>query len=132
MQKRRQFIGSALGISTTMVLTNHVLGHNTLMSEKRRIFPKRISKGAIIGLIAPGYAIEEAILEEAKNTLKTMGLIPYHTERILSKYGYFSNTDGERAKDVNEMFANPDVAGILCARGGYGCTRIMQNARLRD
>ncbi|GGW33515.1 peptidase S66 [Arenibacter certesii] len=54
-----------------------------------------------------------------------MGFIPFHTDRILGNHGYFSNTDEERVADLNEMFANPKVDGILCARGGYGCTRIM-------
>ncbi|WP_425236410.1 S66 peptidase family protein [Ulvibacterium sp.] len=125
MQKRRQFIGSALGISATMMLPNNVLGNSSFIFEDERIFPAGLRKGDVVGLIAPGYAINEEVLEEAKTTLMAMGLFPYHTERILSKHGYFSNTDAERAKDVNHMFANPDVDGILCARGGYGCTRIV-------
>ncbi|MDP5231707.1 MAG: LD-carboxypeptidase, partial [Cellulophaga sp.] len=54
-----------------------------------------------------------------------LGFKPFHTDRISGNHGYFSNTDEERAADVNEMFANPNIDGILCARGGYGCTRIM-------
>lgn len=92
---------------------------------RETLLPKRLKKGDTIGLIAPGYAIERTILEEAKQTLKAMGFIPFHTDRILSNYGYFSNTDTERAQDLNEMFNNDNVDGILCARGGYGCTRIM-------
>lgn len=125
MQKRRQFIGSALGLSASILFPNRVLGHNRFIPDEDRIFPNRLKKGNVVGLIAPGYAIKPEILEEVKTVLGSMGFIPYHTERLLSKYGYFSNTDSERAKDLNEMFANPDVDGILCARGGYGCTRIM-------
>tara|TARA_R110000868_G_scaffold14075_17_gene65846 strand:+ start:22081 stop:23067 length:987 start_codon:yes stop_codon:yes gene_type:complete len=90
------------------------------------IKPKKLKKGNTIGLIAPGYAIKEEVLEKAKETLREMGFIPYHTHRVLGNYGYFSATDKERADDLNEMFANPTIDGILCARGGYGCTRIMQ------
>lgn len=126
MQKRREFITSAIGISATMLLPNTVSAYNQPVSKKGRVFPKRLKKGDTIGLIAPGFAINKKALEEAKTTLKALGFIPYHTKRILLKHGYFSNTDEERAKDLNEMFANPNVDGILCARGGYGCTRIMQ------
>ncbi|WP_299532933.1 LD-carboxypeptidase [Ulvibacterium sp.] len=125
MQKRRQFIGSVLGISATMMLPNDAFGNGNSIFENERIFPPQLRKGNVVGLIAPGYAINEEVLEEAKTALRAMGLVPYHTERILSKHGYFSNTDAQRVKDVNHMFANPDVDGILCARGGYGCTRIM-------
>lgn len=119
-------MGAALGAWATMMLPGSLKGQNTSPSRKARIFPKRLQKGDTVGLIAPGYAIEKRALEDAKSALGQMGLVPYHTDRILHKHGYFSHTDEERAKDVNHMFSNPDVAGILCARGGYGCTRIMQ------
>jgi muramoyltetrapeptide carboxypeptidase len=90
-----------------------------------RILPKRLKKGDKIGLIAPGYSVKPEVLEEAKKALTTMGFTSYHTERIIGNYGYFSNTDAQRAEDLNEMFADPKIDGILCARGGYGCTRIL-------
>ncbi len=43
----------------------------------------------------------------------------------MQKNGYFSATDQERAADLNEMFERNDVQGIICARGGYGCARIL-------
>ncbi len=43
----------------------------------------------------------------------------------MQKNGYFSATDEERAADLNEMFERKDVQGIMCARGGYGCARIL-------
>ncbi|MEO1010883.1 MAG: LD-carboxypeptidase [Bacteroidota bacterium] len=125
MPNRRHFIGTALGASVSMLLPNAVVGQRPPILGEKRIFPKRLRKGDVVGLVAPGYAIKREILEEAKTTLRAMGLIPYHTNRVTTKHGYFSNTDVERAKDLNHMFSNPEVAGILCARGGYGCTRIM-------
>ena len=76
-------------------------------------------------MIAPGYAVAPEVLEEAKSALKYMGFKPVHTQRILGNHGYFSNTDEGRAADLNAMFTDPSIAGILCARGGYGCTRIL-------
>jgi muramoyltetrapeptide carboxypeptidase len=43
----------------------------------------------------------------------------------MQKNGYFSATDEERAADLNEMFERKDVQAIMCARGGYGCARIL-------
>ncbi|MDO6810547.1 LD-carboxypeptidase [Zobellia galactanivorans] len=126
MGNRRQFIGSALGGAIAALLPNVGIANSIPSTYPETIRPKRLKKGDTIGLIAPGYAIAPPILEEAKKTLKSMGFKPFHTNRIIGNYGYLSNTDEERAKDLNEMFANPDIDGILCARGGYGCTRIMQ------
>ena len=76
-------------------------------------------------MIAPGYIFSEEILSTATNELQSMGYQVYHTEKISSRHGYFSNTDAERADDLNHMFGNKNVDGILCIRGGYGCTRIL-------
>ncbi len=48
-----------------------------------------------------------------------------YTKNILARYGYFAGTDEQRASDVNEMFKRNDVDGIVCARGGWGCSRIL-------
>src|SRR5690606_24070570 len=82
-------------------------------------------RGDTIGLVAPGFAIKPEVLEKAKGSLEEMGFKPHHTPRILGNHGYFSDSDPQRALDLNEMFADPGVDGILCARGGYGCTRIL-------
>ena len=126
MKKRRQFFKTAVGAGMAALIPTTILAHT---QEKKpplqNLRPKALKKGNTIGLIAPGYAIKPEVLMEAKETLEKMGFIPYHTDRIHGNHGYFSNTDGERATDLNEMFANKNVDGILCARGGYGCTRIM-------
>src|SRR5690606_10648283 len=89
------------------------------------IKPKRLKKGDTIGLVAPGFAIKADVLQKALETLEKMGFKTHHTPRILGNYGYFSDSDQQRALDLNEMFADPEVDGILCARGRYGCTRIL-------
>lgn len=126
MKKRRQFFKTALGAGMATLIPSTILANtHKKKSIINTIKPKALKKGDTIGLIAPGYAIKPEVLEEAKVTLKKMGFIPFHTNRIHGNHGYFSNTDTERVADLNEMFANKEVDGILCARGGYGCTRIM-------
>ncbi|WP_047419738.1 LD-carboxypeptidase [Cellulophaga sp. Hel_I_12] len=128
MKTRRHFFRNLFGVSTVSLFPFSTVARiieapHHLMTIK----PNRLKIGDTIGLIAPASAIKEDVLEAAKETLRSLGFIPYHTHRILGNHGYFSNTDEERATDLNEMFANPNVHGILCARGGYGCTRIMQS-----
>ena len=127
MVPRRNFITAILSLSAFQLLIGNVFPK----SEPKRktlgkLYPKPLKKGATIGLIAPGYHFSEEILKGAKETLEKMGYQTYYTHRISKPHGYFSNTDVERAEDLNHMFQNKNVDGILCIRGGYGCTRIMQ------
>ena len=38
---------------------------------------------------------------------------------------YFSGTDDQRLADFQQMLDDPDVRAVLCGRGGYGLTRII-------
>ena len=39
---------------------------------------------------------------------------------------YFSGTDDQRHTDFQKMLDDPEIKAILCARGGYGLTRIVE------
>lgn len=45
-------------------------------------------------------------------------------------HGYLSAPDAERARALNAAIAAPDVRGIVCARGGYGCLRLLPSLDL--
>lgn len=126
MNSRRNFINGLVGISFTALIPFNLQAKNGISKNKvKKIVPKALKKGDTIGLIAPGYTFSKNILDETISILEDLGYKVYHTNRILGRYGYLSNTDKERAADINHMFANTSVNGILCIRGGYGCTRIM-------
>ena len=38
---------------------------------------------------------------------------------------YFSGTDEERLADLQQMLDDKNIKAILCARGGYGMSRII-------
>ncbi len=126
MASRRIFLTSALSISLgSLVPISSYSNIPSLHLPSKRLFSKVLNKGDNIGLIAPGYAFPLGVLEETKSTLDKLGFKSYHTDRILNPHGYFSNTDDERAADINHMFENSNIDAILCIRGGYGCTRIL-------
>ncbi|MDF0708711.1 S66 peptidase family protein [Flagellimonas okinawensis] len=125
MSKRRSFLKSATVLGAATLLHQTSWGNQPLAQLNTKIKPKKLNPGDTIGLVAPGFAIAEEKLYLAVDTLEKMGFKTYYTDRIKGNFGYFSNTDEERAKDLNEMFANKKIDAILCARGGYGCTRIL-------
>jgi muramoyltetrapeptide carboxypeptidase len=38
---------------------------------------------------------------------------------------YLAGTDADRARDIQDAFADPEVDAVFCTRGGYGCARLM-------
>jgi muramoyltetrapeptide carboxypeptidase len=43
---------------------------------------------------------------------------------------YFSGTDDQRLAELQQMLDNPEIKAILCGRGGYGLTRIIDRIDL--
>jgi len=128
MLSRRNFIRSA-GALTALSLTplsgkaSQLLG--TEHPVKPNILPKRLKRGDTIGLITPSGPITKKQLNETVNKLKGLGFKPYYEDSVLSQYGYFAGKDNERAEELNKMFANENIDGIICVRGGYGAIRIL-------
>jgi len=125
--KRRNFLkhsaiisAVATASSNTLLSKEHVMAANIM-----RIKPKRLKKGDTVGLIVPGGYISEDALAESIENVEKLGLKPYYTDSILARNGYLGGSDKQRSDDVNYMFKNDKVDGIICARGGYGCNRIL-------
>ena len=45
---------------------------------------------------------------------------------------YFSGTDDERLQDLQQMMDDPNIKAILCARGGYGISRIIDRINFKQ
>ena len=46
-------------------------------------------------------------------------------DALLSRRDYLAGDDARRADELMGLVTNGDVDGIVCARGGYGCDRIL-------
>lgn len=96
-----------------------------LKDEPAVIKPPKLKKGDRIALVTPGSYISEKELQESIKNLDDLGFEVTFSKRLMLQNGYFSGKDKERAEDLMEMFERSDVDGIMCARGGYGCARIL-------
>lgn len=87
--------------------------------------PKNIQKGGSLAIIAPAKAIEKRYIDYAINYWEQLGYRVKVGKHCLGNNNYFSGTDTERAADLQAAINDPEVKAILCARGGYGCVRII-------
>jgi muramoyltetrapeptide carboxypeptidase len=88
--------------------------------------PRRLRAGDTIGLISPAQArYERTPFAIAHENLQALGFKVNEGQFLRARNGQFAGTDRERAADVNAMFADSDVAGIIAMSGGSGATRIL-------
>ena len=93
--------------------------------EPAVIKPPRLNAGDKLALVAPGSYISKEELQDSIKNLNQLGFETTYSEKILLQSGYFAGTDKDRAEDLMEKFSDKSVNGIVCARGGYGCSRIL-------
>ncbi|GMQ56977.1 LD-carboxypeptidase [Vallitalea sediminicola] len=89
------------------------------------IRPSNLKTGDVIGVIAPGSPTTLNNVNLAKRKLEELGFGVKMGDSCYSKNGYLAGEDELRAKDVNNMFLDDKIKGIICLRGGYGTTRIL-------
>jgi muramoyltetrapeptide carboxypeptidase len=123
--KRRNFIKTISTATIAAAVTKPALAENQNYQRRKLIKPPKLREGDTIALVTPGSYITQQEQEESISNLRNLGFNVTYSERLMQKNGYFSANDKERAIDLNEMFERKDVRGIMCARGGYGCARIL-------
>ncbi|RYZ16547.1 MAG: LD-carboxypeptidase [Chitinophagaceae bacterium] len=88
--------------------------------------PPPLTKGATIGITAPSGFMALEQMSACIDTLQEWGYTVKLGDTTHSQSSnYFSDADHERRIDLQRFLDDPSVEAILCARGGYGISRII-------
>lgn len=86
-------------------------------------------------IVAPSGPVPAARLDKGLRALtRSAELEVALAENMLEEHGYFAGPDSMRADTLHTAFSDPSPGVVLCARGGYGLTRLLSRldpARLR-
>lgn len=90
--------------------------------------PVRLAPGARVAVVAPSGPVVEERLAAGIDILRGWDLDPVVAPHVLDRhpeFPYLAGTDADRAADFQAAWCDPDVAAVLCARGGYGAQRMV-------
>lgn len=88
--------------------------------------PKRLAAGDTVGIVAPASATFQSVdVAIARESLEALGLKVKVGEHVLSRHGYLSGVDKDRAADINRFFKDDDIRAVLPIRGGWGSSRVL-------
>ncbi len=92
-----------------------------------KLIPSRLRPGDTIAIISPAAPTEnpDELFLKGLRLLEEQGFQAKLMPHAKNRDAYLAGTDAERANDLTEAFLDPEVKAILCARGGYGCSRIL-------
>lgn len=87
--------------------------------------PHALRPGATLGVAAPAGPVDPQKLEAGIALWREAGFRVVHRPDLLSRHGYLAGDDERRTAELCWLVAEPEVRAIVCARGGYGCPRIL-------
>lgn len=126
---RRNFLKTA-GLLTLTATGGPLVATDALAGVANDGMPVRKARmlrpGDTIAITAPASAVfKEGAVAEFEAVLRSMGFEVVQGQSLRERRGYLAGSDELRAKELNELFANPVVKGIFTIRGGWGSARIL-------
>lgn len=88
--------------------------------------PRRLRRGATIGIAAISGAVDPVKLEAGARYLRDRGYRTVEGPNLRSLHRDFAGNDRERAAGYLELLRNPEVEAVVFARGGWGAARILR------
>lgn len=87
-----------------------------------------LQSGDRLRVIAPSGALRETQhLQEGIAVWRSWGFEVVLPASVDSRWGYLAGTDQQRRQQLLEALEDPACRGILCARGGYGGARLLED-----
>ena len=123
---RRQFLGSAALAGLLPLVVGGGAAAAPSATANGRLLPRAINRGDTIGLVSPSAAVDARMtLQVTREAMEALGFNVKTAPHFDDRYGHLAGTDAERAGDLNAMFADDAVDGIVCVRGGSGAARLL-------
>lgn len=83
-----------------------------------------VSEGSMLSVVAPCGPFDRERFEAGVAWLRERYAVRFD-EGVFSRTGYLAGSDDRRLNELIAALVAPDVDAILCARGGYGATRLL-------
>ena len=101
---------------------------SNIQNLKSALLPPPLQPGDLLRVIAPSGALREVeAFNQGVEIWKAHGYRIKISENIDNRHGYLAGTDAHRRQQLATAWQDPECKGILCARGGFGSTRILED-----
>lgn len=86
-----------------------------------------LRRGDMVAAVAPAGPPNRTFVEQGRALLREWGLESRLMPNVFAGHtrGFLAAEDDARAGDLQDAFADPRLAGVVCLRGGYGSQRLL-------
>ena len=87
--------------------------------------PRVLRSGDRVAIVAPASPFARDIFEAGLAELRALGFDPVFEESVFDRRLYLAGTAESRAAAFQQAWADPSIAAIIAARGGYGSVHLL-------
>lgn len=87
--------------------------------------PQFLHLGDKIAIVATARKVSPEEIQPSVELFRSWGLEVLYDDRLFASDNQFAGSDELRAACMQQYLDNPEVKAIVCARGGYGTVRII-------
>jgi muramoyltetrapeptide carboxypeptidase len=91
------------------------------------VWPRPLKPGDLLAVIAPASPVDPDLFAAGAAILEAWGFRLVYGPEIFASRPYTAAADLEAWQCFCQALLNPEVAGIICARGGYGTLRLLEH-----
>lgn len=132
MNRKKFLASSTAALAAACVPANKLLASPEKEFSKPIIIPPYLKTGDMIGITAPAGHISQEEILPATTLMQQWGFTIRVGNTIGKKDFTYAGTDEERLQDFQQMLDDPQIKAIMCARGGYGSVRIIDNINWKN
>ncbi|MEV0156856.1 LD-carboxypeptidase [Micromonospora sp. NPDC050686] len=96
-----------------------------MITDESVLRPPVLRPGDPVLLVSPSGPTRPERVARGVELLTGWGLRPVLAPNAYARHGYLAGDDALRAADLNAAFADPEIRGVICTRGGYGAQRVV-------
>ena len=87
--------------------------------------PPYLKAGDTMGILSTARKTDTVAIQKAARIIESFGYKVKLAPNLFAAAHQFAGTDAERIADMHTLLKDPEVKAIICARGGYGTSRMV-------
>jgi len=128
---RKHFLSAVLPL-VAAAPTGEVAGRLLSEDDLSKKIPPYLKAGDTIAITCPAGFITAEEIQPAVERMTAWGFNVVSGSTVGKRDFIFGGTDEERKKDLQQMLDDKTIRAIMCARGGYGAVRIVDELDFRQ
>jgi muramoyltetrapeptide carboxypeptidase len=87
--------------------------------------PRALAPGDRLAVVAPASPFDRDAFARGIDEIRLLGMTPVYDDSVFARDGYIAGPPELRAGAILRAWRDPDIRGIIGARGGYGSVQLL-------